>query len=216
MTDKCSLCEGTKIDPVLGGPCTWCDGTGDANGIAKAVADTITHGIGVMKVSAKGAEHVPLADILVNLKPFRSLPYGTRFRYQGTKDVWVRTSHNIVAEWPGRLRTPTNEPIQSLCSFCHLDGDEDGNTLDTLVEVVDQDAELAALREELAMTQGLLDASSESNLEWRRKLTAAEQRNSTLTTLLREGLEESAPEDDWIDRVIEVLRDQPTESGASE
>lgn len=88
------------------------------------------------------------------LKPFGLLPYGTQFRYQGTPDVWVRTQHNVVAEWPGRLRTPTNEPIQSLCCFCHLDGDEDGNTLDTLVEVVDQEA---ALRDEIGAVKGEYD-----------------------------------------------------------
>ena len=66
------------------------------------------------------------------LKPFRDLPYGTKFRYQGTQDVWVRTQHNVVAAWSGISKNPT---FQSLCCFCHLDGDEDGNTLDTLVEV---------------------------------------------------------------------------------
>ena len=66
-----------------------------------------------------------------------------------------------------------------------------------------------ALREELqTRTADLLECGT------RRK--AAEQRNAILTTLLREGLEEYKNGDDWIDRVIEALRDQPTESGASE
>lgn len=70
-------------------------------------------------------------------------------------------------------------------------------------------AELAALREELAMWKGRT-----TNVCM--KLTAAEQRNATLTTLLREGLEEYKNGDDWVDRVIEALRSQPAESGASE
>lgn len=68
----------------------------------------------------------------VTLKPFRELPYGTKFRYQGRQEVWVRTQHNVIAAWPGNLSKPGH---QSLCCFCHEDGDEDGNTLDTLVEV---------------------------------------------------------------------------------
>lgn len=70
--------------------------------------------------------------IAATLKPFRDLPYGTKFRYQGSKEVWVRTQHNVIAEWPRNLSKPGH---QSLCCFCHEDGDEDGNTLDTLVEV---------------------------------------------------------------------------------
>ena len=71
------------------------------------------------------------------LKPFRMLPYGAKFRYQGTSDVWVRTQHNVIASWPHRLSQADGTPIQSLCSFCHLDGDEDcPEGLDTLVEVL--------------------------------------------------------------------------------
>jgi predicted nucleic acid-binding Zn-ribbon protein len=54
------------------------------------------------------------------------------------------------------------------------------------------------------------------NQALKQRLTIAEQRNAVLTTLLREGLEEYKSGDDWIDRVIAALRDQPTESGASE
>lgn len=71
------------------------------------------------------------------LKAFRLLPYGAKFCYQGTTDVWVRTQHNVIAAWPARLSAADGTPIQSLCCFCHLEGDEDGNTLDTLVEVVE-------------------------------------------------------------------------------
>lgn len=70
----------------------------------------------------------------ISLQPFRDLPYGAKFRYQGGKEVWVRTQHNVIAEWKDKL---TRHDRQSLCCFCHLDGDEDGNTLDTLVEVVE-------------------------------------------------------------------------------
>lgn len=70
----------------------------------------------------------------ITLKPFRDLPYGAKFRYQGSKEVWVRTQHNVIAEWKDKL---TRHDRQSLCCFCHLEGDEDGNTLDTLVEVVE-------------------------------------------------------------------------------
>lgn len=73
----------------------------------------------------------------MNLKPFRQLPYGTKFRYIGTPNVYVRTQHNVVAEWPCTLWGPDGVPHQPLFSFCHLEGDEDGNTLDTLVEVVE-------------------------------------------------------------------------------
>lgn len=127
MTDKCKFCNGTKREPGVPGPCVWC----------QTAAEALAYGTSMMLMGEDGVKHVPLKDMLLDLKPFRTLPYGTKFRYQGTTDVWVRTQHNVVAEWPGRLRTPTNEPIQSLCCFCHLDGDEDGNTLDTLVEVVD-------------------------------------------------------------------------------
>lgn len=70
----------------------------------------------------------------MNLKPFKDLPYGTKFRYQGSQEVWVRTQHNVIAGWSENLRQCGR---QSLCSFCHLDDDEDGNTLETLVEVVE-------------------------------------------------------------------------------
>jgi hypothetical protein len=245
MTDKCQFCNGTGKEYGFDG-CVWCHSTGTVEGqklfaapaaVVAAVTDAAIHGTGVMLLNpAEGAEHVPLADILVNLKPFRSLPYGTRFRYQGTKDAWVRTSHNIVAEWPGRLRTPTNEPIQSLCSFCHLDGDEDGNTLDTLVEVVDQDAELAALRDELA---GVV-AEKVGLQEWvdnlKHDLTAAEQRNAELEKdaaryiWLRDKSESvhqfylSTPiwftgvkfNTENVDSTIDAAMAKPTESGASE
>lgn len=85
------------------------------------------------------------------------------------------------------------------------------------------ESELAALREELAKTkealrkeEKLLILLSDQKDAMSYRLTAAEQRNAILTTLLREGLEEYKNGDDWIDRVIEALRDQPTESEASE
>lgn len=87
----------------------------------------------------------------------------------------------------------------------------------------DLKAELTALREELAITHQhqkatdacltLVDGQRD---HWIEKCKAAEQRNATLTTLLREGLEEYKNGDDWIERVIEALRNQPTESGASD
>lgn len=73
------------------------------------------------------------------LKPFIELPYGTKFRYQGSEEVWVRTQHNVIAGWSPNL---IQSGHQSLCAFCALEGDEDGNTLQTLVEVVgDQPAQ---------------------------------------------------------------------------
>lgn len=73
------------------------------------------------------------------LKPFIELPYGTKFRYQGSEEVWVRTQHNVIAGWSPNL---IQYGHQSLCAFCALEGDEDGNTLQTLVEVVgDQPAQ---------------------------------------------------------------------------
>ena len=84
-------------------------------------------------------------------------------------------------------------------------------------------AELAALREAY-VAAGEREHSLREELQTRiadllecgTRRKAAEQRNAILTTLLREGLEEYKNGDDWIDRVIEALRDQPTESGASE
>lgn len=75
-----------------------------------------------------------LPNTHVVLKPYRDLPYGAKFRYQGTKDVWVRTQHNTIASWNGDNQNSTR---QSLCCFCHINWDEDGNTLDTLVEVLE-------------------------------------------------------------------------------
>lgn len=64
--------------------------------------------------------------------PFIELPYGTKFIHEpGAPDVWVRTGHNLIAEWGTSART------QSLCCFSH---EEDG--LSQCVWVVDgsQDA----------------------------------------------------------------------------
>lgn len=77
-------------------------------------------------------------------------------------------------------------------------------------------SELAALREELARKDVVIEDMVQSNCDMGQFLAVAEQRNATLTTLLREGLEEYKNGDDWIDRVIESLRGQPAESGASE
>jgi len=95
--------------------------------------------------------------------------------------------------------------------------------LDLRGQLTAAQSELSALREELAGRNAAIELKHRDLIEaqtavtgWATKCKAAEQRNATLTNLLREGLEESGPEDDWIDRVIEVLRDQPNESGASE
>ena len=80
----------------------------------------------------------------------------------------------------------------------------------------DAQSELSALREELAHFKGLSEGLANDLRHAGERATAAEHRNATITTLLREGLEEYKNGDDWIERVIEVLRDQPTESGASE
>lgn len=242
MTDKCKVCNGTGFEPGLL-TCAFCDSTGIANGIGAAVVEAITLGTGVMRFSAKGVEHVPLKDFLVELKPFRLLPFGTKFRYQGTTDVWVRTQHNVIAEWPCRIWSADGTPRSSLCSFCHLEGDEDGNTLDTLVEVVDQASELAALREELARYKGgCVDLSSQvRELEhkmdyWKGEgkraddaqqcLTAAEQRNADLVKAMERiqfrcesfhdealGMRKHSVRT-MLDIATKALK--PTESGASE
>lgn len=93
-------------------------------------------------------------------------------------------------------------------------------------------SELAALREELHNIKtdleggdwkteairryGLIKEVADKRDSLQQRLTVAEQRNATLTTLLREGLEEYKNGDDWIERVIEALRNKPTESGARE
>ncbi|MEO8644558.1 hypothetical protein [Pseudomonas sp.] len=89
---------------------------------------------------------------------------------------------------------------------------------DFTASAISQDSaqsELAASREELARVKGISDNYYSLLVDANQSLTAAEQRNATLTTLLREGLEEYKNGNDWIDRVIEALRNQPTETGAS-
>jgi hypothetical protein len=151
MTDKCELCNGTKVDTVFGGRCEWCDETGKAGGLTplpngplamlSALVDAVNHGIGVIKISSEGAEHVPLNDFLVELKPFRTLPYGERFKMPGHPHIiMVKIGHNLVADWPVTLYNHKGEPIQSLCCWCHDPGEpgseEDDCNMDTLVEVV--------------------------------------------------------------------------------
>lgn len=73
-------------------------------------------------------------------KPFRQLPYGERFRMPGHPNiVMVKIGHNLVADWPVELYNHKGEPIQSLCCWCHdlLNGDEDGMSLETELEIVD-------------------------------------------------------------------------------
>lgn len=55
-------------------------------------------------------------------------------------------------------------------------------------EVPLADTELAALREELAMTEGLLLASNESHLDWRKRLADAERRNVELVSAIENHL----------------------------
>lgn len=212
MTDKCEFCEGTKIDPVAGGACTWCDGTGIKTGlftapvaVVETLTEAITHGVGVMQVSAEGVEHVPLTDVLVDLKPFRLLPYGTKFRYRGTTDAWVRIGNNLIAAWPATLFGSDGTPCQSLCIFCHLEGDEDGNTLDTLVEVVDHESELAALREELAQVKGHRAKMFDIKESYRQRMTAAEQRNAELVELLTDAYGAIDENDGWKQLCARIL-----------
>ncbi|MNP09216.1 hypothetical protein D3C76_1013090 [compost metagenome] len=83
-------------------------------------------------------------------------------------------------------------------------------------------SELAALREELAMTSALLEASNESHIDWRKKLTAVEQRNAVMTDALQNlsaliGRPLNGPQATQ-DELLEIIWSaaQPTESGASE
>lgn len=73
-----------------------------------------------------------------------------------------------------------------------------------------------ALQEELAECKRDRDTEQRAQIEANRELKAAEQRNADLSGLLRESLEEDDGTSDWFDRVIAALRDNPTESGASE
>ena len=195
MTVKCTFCKDTKIEPGIPGPCVWCE----------TAAESIKFGTGIMLVGADGAKNVPLGDVLIETKAFRLLPYGTKFRYQSTQDVWVRIGHNLVAKWPCDLFGRDGQPCQSLCSFCHLEGDEPGDTLDTLVEVVDSDMALiadrdAALKREDALREEL-DALRESYeamrdrknsiVDLQQRLTVAEQRLSGLKKLLCDVINES-------------------------
>lgn len=146
MTVKCIFCNDTKIEPGIPGPCVWCE----------TAAESIKFGTGIMLVGADGAKNVPLGDVLIETKAFRLLPYGTKFRYQGTQDVWVRIGHNLIAKWPCDLFGRDGQPCQSLCSFCHLESDDSGDTLDTLVEVVDSDMALIADRDAALGREGAL------------------------------------------------------------
>lgn len=73
------------------------------------------------------------------MKPFRQLPYGERFRITGESFILVRIGHNLVADWPVTLYNHRGEPIQSLSLWYHdvENGDEDGTSMDTEVEVVE-------------------------------------------------------------------------------
>jgi hypothetical protein len=240
------FCNGTGKEE--GQPdCVWCDNTGKTGhvrAITAATHEAFTVGTGVMKVSSEGVEHVPLKDMLKDLKPFRLLPYGTKFRYQGLPTVFVCIGHNLIAQWPATLFSSDGTPRQSLCIFCHLEGDEDGNTLDTLVEVVDQDSELAALREELAKSKAQLEHWHYLDLQRDARLTAAEQRYAAVQKLspeaysvvigmvehclniracmgMDEGYKDFENEEDEHDFVREIRAfvaaalAKPTESGAS-
>ena len=206
MTAKCTFCNDTKQEPGIPGPCVWCE-TAD---------ESIKFGTGIMLVGADGAKNVPLVDFLIETKPFRLLPYGTKFRYQSTQDVWVRIGHNLVAKWPCDLFGRDGQPCQSLCSFCHLEGDESGDTLETLVEVVDAEISLiaerdaalgreAALREELRLAKSLQTTTDAIVVmvggqrdHWiekcgglKQRLTVAEQRASDLKKLLCDVINEA-------------------------
>lgn len=187
MTVKCTFCNDTKQEPGIPGPCVWCE-TAD---------ESIKFGTGIMLVGADGAKNVPLGDVLIENKAFRLLPYGTKFRYQGTQDVWVRIGHNLVAKWPCDLFGRDGQPCQSLCSFCHLEGDDSGDTLETLVEVVDSELALvadrdavlareAALREELSKLADDYCEKVDDLIDLQQRLTVAEQRSGLLEGLLRE------------------------------
>ena len=152
MTVKCTFCNDTKQEPGFPGPCVWCE----------TAAESIKFGTGIMFVGADGAKNVPLGDVLIETKAFRLLPYGTKFRYQSTQDVWVRIGHNLVAKWPCDLFGRDGQPCQSLCSFCHLEGDDSGDTLETLVEVVDAELALIAERDAaMAREAALLEELSQ-------------------------------------------------------
>jgi hypothetical protein len=86
MTDKCEMCAGTKVDTVFGGRCEWCDETGQVGGLTPlpngplamlpAMLDAVNHGVGVMLISAKGAEHVPLKDFRRDIPRYKGMNVG--------------------------------------------------------------------------------------------------------------------------------------------
>lgn len=217
MTVKCIFCNDTKIEPGIPGPCVWCE----------TAAESIKFGAGIMLVGADSAKNVPLGDVLIETKAFRLLPYGTKFRYQGTQDVWVRIGHNLIAKWPCDLFGRDGQPCQSLCSFCHLESDDSGDTLDTLVEVVDSDLALiadrdaalgreAALREELDALEEEFDTLEHTNITIKLSLAVAEQREVELKRLLCDVINEAptgfaALKVDLANRVNDALKQ--TEEG---
>lgn len=73
-------------------------------------------------------------------KPFRTLPYGTRFKMPEplSDHMMVKIGHNLVADWPVALYNHRGEPIQSLCSWVVEDEeDPQAPTMETEVEVVE-------------------------------------------------------------------------------
>lgn len=75
-------------------------------------------------------------------------------------------------------------------------------------------SELSALREELARKDVVIEDMLESNSDMTTCLAAAEQRNATITQLLRQAATYGGLTPLWHDKVQRFIK--PTESGASE
>jgi hypothetical protein len=203
MTDKCELCNGTKVDTVFGGRCEWCDETGKAGGLTPlpagrlamlpAMLDAVNHGVGVMLVSAKGAEHVPHSDF------FKDCPEPTKEEAAFRAYLAADPMATYWSTWQERARS--------------------------------EQSELAALREELAKAHKDRGTLLKLHVHlrarrsyWiaeetkaRRDLVAAEQRNVRLIRLLKHFASLADVRQVGtlaMDAAAELSK--PTESGASE
>jgi hypothetical protein len=109
MTDKCELCNGTKVDTVFGGRCEWCDETGKTNGLKffptpAVIAEALTHGVSIMTLRpAEGAEHVPHSDF------FKDCPEPTKEEAAFRAYLAADPMATYWSTWQERARSEQSE-----------------------------------------------------------------------------------------------------------
>ena len=125
----------------------------------------------------------------------------------------------IYCDRPARFEV--HDMNGGMCSYCY-EGNGGAETMAFKFLQAAQ-SELSALREELASAyqsfdkladivgfseerlQQTGDSPMDCAIQLKQCLADAEWRNESLSSLLREGLEESKEGDDWIDRVVAAL-----------